>query len=77
MLRMIAHCFVRTDTTRTQVEQAFADRRLAKVVPTFIAGLSEDITKRVSPRRRLFFTAMSAGLAVWLVDAVITKISQR
>jgi pilus assembly protein CpaE len=38
MLRMIAHCFVRTDTTRTQVEQAFADRRLAKVVPTFIAG---------------------------------------
>lgn len=46
---------------------------LACGVPTFIAGLSEDITKRVSPRRRLFFTAMSAALAVWLVEAVITR----
>jgi len=46
---------------------------LACGAPTFLAGLSEDITKRISPRRRLFFTAMSAALAVWLVDAVITR----
>jgi UDP-N-acetylmuramyl pentapeptide phosphotransferase/UDP-N-acetylglucosamine-1-phosphate transferase len=46
---------------------------LACGAPTFLAGLSEDITKRVSPRRRLFFTAMSAALAVWLVDAVIAR----
>jgi UDP-N-acetylmuramyl pentapeptide phosphotransferase/UDP-N-acetylglucosamine-1-phosphate transferase len=44
-------------------------------VPTFAAGLSEDITKRVSPRRRLFFTAVSAALAVWMLDAVITRTS--
>ena len=46
---------------------------LACGAPTFVAGLSEDITKRISPRRRLFFTAMSAALAVWLLEAVITR----
>ena len=40
--------------------------------PAFAAGLVEDLTKRVSPRRRLFFTAVSAALAVWALDAVIT-----
>jgi pilus assembly protein CpaE len=38
MLRMNAHCFVRTDGTRTRVERAFADHRLCKVVPSFISG---------------------------------------
>jgi pilus assembly protein CpaE len=38
MLRMNAHCFVRTDGTRTRVERAFADHRLCKVVPSFITG---------------------------------------
>src|SRR5262245_26292729 len=45
---------------------------LACGAPAFLAGLSEDVTKRVSPRRRLFFTALSAALAVSLMDAVIT-----
>jgi UDP-N-acetylmuramyl pentapeptide phosphotransferase/UDP-N-acetylglucosamine-1-phosphate transferase len=42
-------------------------------VPVFAAGLAEDLTKTQSPRRRLFFTAVSAALAVWLVDAVISR----
>ena len=46
---------------------------LACGVPAFLAGLSEDITKQVSARRRLFFTAVSAVLAVWLVQAVIVR----
>ena len=46
---------------------------LACGVPAFLAGLSEDITKQVSARRRLFFTAVSAALAVWLVQAVIVR----
>jgi UDP-N-acetylmuramyl pentapeptide phosphotransferase/UDP-N-acetylglucosamine-1-phosphate transferase len=46
---------------------------LACGLPAFLSGLSEDITKRVSPRRRLFFTAVSAALAVVAVDAVITR----
>lgn len=42
-------------------------------LPAFIAGLSEDLTKNVSPRRRLLATAISAALAIWLLDAVIAK----
>jgi UDP-N-acetylmuramyl pentapeptide phosphotransferase/UDP-N-acetylglucosamine-1-phosphate transferase len=46
---------------------------LASAVPAFVAGLAEDLTKSQSPRRRMFFTAVSAILAVWLVEAVITR----
>ena len=42
-------------------------------LPTFAFGLAEDLTKRVSPRRRLFFTAVSAGLAVFLLGGVIHR----
>jgi pilus assembly protein CpaE len=38
MLRMNAHCFVRTEETRMRVEGAFADHRLCKAVPSFILG---------------------------------------
>jgi UDP-N-acetylmuramyl pentapeptide phosphotransferase/UDP-N-acetylglucosamine-1-phosphate transferase len=44
---------------------------MACAAPAFLAGLAEDLTKRQSPRRRLFFTAVSAGLAAWALDAVI------
>jgi UDP-N-acetylmuramyl pentapeptide phosphotransferase/UDP-N-acetylglucosamine-1-phosphate transferase len=40
-------------------------------MPCFVAGLAEDFTKRISPRRRLFFTSVSAGLAVWGLQSVI------
>ncbi|MBK6470836.1 MAG: glycosyl transferase [Betaproteobacteria bacterium] len=42
-------------------------------VPAFGAGLLEDFTKKVSPRYRLLATALSAGLAVWFLDAAITR----
>lgn len=42
-------------------------------LPAFVSGLVEDLTKAVTPRRRLFFTAVSAGLAVWLLDAVVRR----
>jgi UDP-N-acetylmuramyl pentapeptide phosphotransferase/UDP-N-acetylglucosamine-1-phosphate transferase len=45
---------------------------IACAAPTFIAGLAEDLTKRVSPRRRLISTALAAALAYLLLDAVIT-----
>lgn len=41
--------------------------------PAFVAGLVEDLTKRVTPRTRLLAVAVSAGLAGWLCDAVITR----
>lgn len=46
---------------------------LACTTPAFVCGLAEDLTKSVSPRRRLFFTAMSASLAAWLLGAVILR----
>jgi len=42
-------------------------------LPAFAAGITEDVTKNVSPRRRLFATAISAGLAVWFLDAVVVR----
>ena len=44
---------------------------LACGAPAFGAGLVEDLTKRVSPRARLLFTAVSAGLASWALAATI------
>ena len=67
----LAGALVLLKLDRSIALQAFA--LLACGAPTFLAGLSEDITKRVSPRRRLFFTAVSAAFAVWLVDAIITR----
>ncbi|NUZ06983.1 MraY family glycosyltransferase [Piscinibacter koreensis] len=46
---------------------------LAASLPAFGSGLAEDLTKNVSARRRLFFTAMSAGLGVWLLDGVLRR----
>jgi UDP-N-acetylmuramyl pentapeptide phosphotransferase/UDP-N-acetylglucosamine-1-phosphate transferase len=42
-------------------------------MPAFVAGLAEDLTKTMSPRRRLFATALSASLAIWLLDALIRR----
>jgi UDP-N-acetylmuramyl pentapeptide phosphotransferase/UDP-N-acetylglucosamine-1-phosphate transferase len=42
-------------------------------MPAFLAGLVEDLTKTMSPRRRLLATALSASLAVYLLDAAITR----
>jgi UDP-N-acetylmuramyl pentapeptide phosphotransferase/UDP-N-acetylglucosamine-1-phosphate transferase len=44
---------------------------LVAALPAFACGLVEDLTKTQSPRRRLFFTAISAVIACWLLDAVI------
>jgi UDP-N-acetylmuramyl pentapeptide phosphotransferase/UDP-N-acetylglucosamine-1-phosphate transferase len=46
---------------------------LAASMPAFIAGVAEDLTKNVSPRRRLFFTAISAALAIWWLDASLPR----
>jgi UDP-N-acetylmuramyl pentapeptide phosphotransferase/UDP-N-acetylglucosamine-1-phosphate transferase len=46
---------------------------IACSLPAFLAGLAEDLTKSLSPRRRLFFTAVSAAMAAWLLDAVLIR----
>ena len=42
-------------------------------LPALLTGLTEDLTKNVSPARRLLATALSALLAVWLLDAVLVR----
>ena len=43
-------------------------------VPTFAIGLTEDLTKKISVRLRLFVTAVSAGLVVYLLQVQITRL---
>ena len=43
-------------------------------LPTFLVGLTEDLTKNISVRVRLLFTALSALLAVELLGAEIRSI---
>ncbi len=42
-------------------------------LPAFLAGIVEDLTKRVSPMQRLLATAVSAALAFWLLGAQISR----
>jgi len=46
---------------------------LACSLPAFVAGLVEDLTKRVSPAQRLLATVVSAALAFWILGAQITR----
>jgi UDP-N-acetylmuramyl pentapeptide phosphotransferase/UDP-N-acetylglucosamine-1-phosphate transferase len=46
---------------------------LACAVPAFGGGIAEDLTKTQSPRRRLALTAVSAGLAGLLLQALIVR----
>ena len=41
------------------------------LIPAFIAGLAEDLTKKVGPRDRLLASFFSAALAWWLLHARI------
>ena len=45
------------------------------LLPAFIGGLAEDLTKRVGPRERLLLSFVSAGLAWWLLDARIDYVA--
>lgn len=47
---------------------------LVSCLPVFIAGLLEDLTKKVSPVVRLAAAFISAGLAIWLTDAILVRL---
>lgn len=44
------------------------------ILPVFLIGLVEDLTKRVSPRLRLAASFLAAGLAFWLLDAELRRL---
>ncbi|MDI4632496.1 glycosyltransferase family 4 protein [Pelomonas sp. V22] len=55
-------------------EQAWFGLGLALCgLPAFAMGLTEDLTKSVSPAKRLLATGLSAGLAAWFLGAQITR----
>ena len=43
-------------------------------IPTFAIGVTEDLTKKISVRLRLLFTAIAAALLVYLVPVQITRL---
>ena len=45
------------------------------LIPAFIGGLAEDLTKKVGPRDRLLASFLSAGLAWWLLHARIDYVA--
>ena len=48
---------------------------MACAMPAFVAGLAEDLLKRIGPLPRLLATMTSALLACWLLGAVIVSTS--
>lgn len=47
---------------------------LVAAMPAFLAGITEDLTKTVSPRTRLYSIVISAFLAAWLLSASLTRL---
>lgn len=47
---------------------------LACGIPAFLAGLIEDLTKKVGVRTRLYASFASAALAIWLLNASLTHL---
>lgn len=47
---------------------------LAAAMPAFLAGLAEDLTKRIGVRERLVATALSAALGGYLLGAWLTRV---
>ena len=43
-------------------------------IPTFAIGLTEDLTKKISVRQRLLFTAVSAACVIYLLGIQITSL---
>jgi UDP-N-acetylmuramyl pentapeptide phosphotransferase/UDP-N-acetylglucosamine-1-phosphate transferase len=47
---------------------------LVCAIPTFAIGLTEDLTKKISVRLRLIFTAIAATLLIYLIPVQITRL---
>jgi len=47
---------------------------LVCAIPTFVVGFTEDLTKNISVRIRLLFTAITAALLIYLIPIQITKL---
>jgi UDP-N-acetylmuramyl pentapeptide phosphotransferase/UDP-N-acetylglucosamine-1-phosphate transferase len=66
-------CCVGAAAVTNRAEWVLGALLLVCGLPAFAAGLIEDLTKRVSPAKRLCATAVSAALGIWLLDATISR----
>lgn len=48
---------------------------LAAMMPVFLAGVTEDLTKKIAPRWRLLASFISAGCGIWLLGAVLPRVA--
>ncbi|HPA91124.1 MAG TPA: glycosyltransferase [Quisquiliibacterium sp.] len=60
--------------TRDPANAARIGLLCACAVPAFAGGLAEDLTKRITPWRRMACMALSCGLAFWTMDLVIPRV---
>lgn len=47
---------------------------LVSAAPVFCVGLAEDVTRQVSPAKRLLAAFVSAGLGIWLLKAQLSSL---
>ncbi|RYG90256.1 MAG: glycosyl transferase [Alphaproteobacteria bacterium] len=66
-------CCVAVATLTLRPDWKFGAALLVCGLPAFLAGLIEDLTKQVSPSKRLAATAFSAALGCWFLGATVTK----
>ena len=66
-------CCVAVAALTRHTDWKFGALLLLSGLPAFLAGLIEDLTKRVSPGKRLLATAASAALGMWLLGATLTR----
>src|SRR5262249_27656524 len=45
------------------------------IIPVFLVGLLEDLTKQISPQVRLIASFLAAALAFWLLGAELRRLS--
>jgi len=74
---LAAACFdafaTTTSAVGTHAESAMFMLLIASI-PAFFSGVVEDLTKSVTPRRRLLAILVSAFLAVWLLGASLPRV---
>ena len=60
--------------TNTYFDALWFGKLFLVVLPTFVAGLVEDVTQNVKVRHRLGLSLISAVLAVWLLDLHVPRL---
>lgn len=75
ILLALVVCYWNAGAWMSDTGIATAGLLLIASLPTFLAGILEDVTKKVSVKTRLAASVLSAILASWLLGAIIDKLN--